>query len=104
MKIGPFDWETGDVRDQSQPPIVFGFSALNPCDRCLSQGRPENVDTCWMSVDDPSHPGTADILTLHLCRDCLFEALLHTYEGGELRPADWTDLQVRYQRIHDQPD
>jgi len=80
MRIGEQLW-IGEEDEIQQPALEFGFSELDPCDRCGASGR-----NAWISADQCSDR----ILDLYLCAQCV--AHLSALATLQLAPERRTQL------------
>lgn len=84
MRVGNHLW-VGEEDEPLQPPLIFGMSRMDPCDKCggLTQ-------CAWLSADKDGER----FLDVYLCRDCLMELVGFTYPSKD-RPVQDGRLKVR---------
>ncbi len=80
MRIGAQNW-IGETDEIQQPPLEFGYSELDPCDRCGGTGR-----NAWISADQHLDR----ILDIYLCAQCV--AHLSGLATLEIAPAKSVQL------------
>lgn len=84
MKVGAVEWIG---RPKNQPELLMGFTAMDVCDRC---GVDEECS--WINAENPRQPHGPLLLSIYLCRSCVWEALRRTYIEGDI---DGQDLRAR---------